>query len=228
MEKNRFVYFFLGKSFHLDHTLCNDSKVSFVTENEFVDIRTWTDSWTILIFLEGAHWSGYFDAYNDIIDISISIFFHPWSSSTDPSSKRTKLYWIWLMSTHDSKFGQLLFHIFSNNTRLDTGHHIILINPFDFIHSCHIYRGNASLLFRIKHQRLCDIGSSSKRNKNNLVLSCCLDQVLGLLVRSNIDDVVNTALKFRSTEKVELLNWVTVRVEYSSSFVSVYLIYFSF
>lgn len=40
MEKNRFVDLLLRKGFHLQHTLGDNSEVSLMTQDEFVDVRT--------------------------------------------------------------------------------------------------------------------------------------------------------------------------------------------
>lgn len=140
-----------------------------------MNIWSWTYSWGILNFLECADRSSNFDANNNIIYVPILILFHSWGSSTHPSSKGAKLDWIWLMSAHYSEFGEFLLHIFPNDSCFDAGNHVILIHPFDLVHSCDIHWNNSPLLLLLAHQWFSDVCPSSEGNQHNVVLSGCLD-----------------------------------------------------
>ena len=43
------------------------------------------------------------------------------------------------MAAHDSIFGQLLFHVFTDDASFNAGHHIIFVHPFDFVHAGHVH-----------------------------------------------------------------------------------------
>ena len=161
-----------------------------MSQNKLMDVWSWTHSRRILIFLESANRCCDFYAHNNIINISIPILLHSGSSSANPSSKRAKLDRIGLMATHNSKLGELFLHIFTNNTGLNTSHHVVLINPLNFIHPGHIDWNNWSLLFCCQHQRLCDVGTPTKGNQNHIMLFCWCYQKLCLLMWGYIYYVV--------------------------------------
>jgi len=144
----------------LDDDFSDDTEISLMAKNEFMNIRTWTNSWWFLMSLEGTNWCSNFYSYNYVINIAISIFFHSWSSCTDPTSKGWELNWIWFMTTTNSKLWEFFFHIFSDNSSFDASHHIVFINPFNFIHSCTVYRNNCSFLTLLAHQAFSNICSS--------------------------------------------------------------------
>lgn len=138
----------------------DDTEIALMAQNKLVHVWTWAYSWRFLLSLESAYWSGDFNTHNNIINISIFIFFHARSSSTDPASQRGELDWVWLMPTDYTKLGELFFHIFPNNSGLNTGHHIVFIDPFNFIHSGTINRNNCSFLALLAHQTFSNICSS--------------------------------------------------------------------
>ena len=143
----------------LDGDFSNDSKISLMTKDKFMDIWAWTNSRRFLVSLESTNWSGDFYSYNNVINISITIFLHSWSSRTNPTSKRWEFNWIWLMATTDSKFGEFFLHILSNDTSFDACHHVVFINPFNFIHSGAVNRNDCSFFTLLTHQTFSDICS---------------------------------------------------------------------
>ena len=56
------------------------------------------------------------------------------------------------MSTHDAELGEFFLHIFTDYSSLDAGHHVIFINPLNFIHSSAIDRNDGSLFSLLTHQ----------------------------------------------------------------------------
>lgn len=225
MEKEGFVDLLLRDRSHLYRAFCDNAKVSLVAQDELVDVWTRADSWRILNFLEGADRCCNLDSDNDIIDVSISILLHARCTSTDPPSKRAKLHRIGLMSDHHSKFAQFLLHILADDACLDTSDHIALINPLNLVHPGHINRYNSPFLVLLTHQRFSDIGTSSEWDQHNIMLLCCLNQVLGLLVRGDIDHIINSPWQFAETQHEEFFERVAVRVEDTGHFIGVYLVY---
>jgi hypothetical protein len=39
------------------------------------------------------------------------------------------------VAANNSKLGEFFLHVLANDTGFDTGHHVIFINPLDFINS---------------------------------------------------------------------------------------------
>lgn len=191
MKNDRFIYSGFWNGFYLQNAFGNDAKIPLMPKNKLMNIRARANSWRVLPFLKSTNGSSNFNANNNIINISILIFLHPRSSGTDPSSQGRKLNRIRLMSTTNTKFRQLLLHILADNTRLNAGHHIVLIHPLNTIHSSHIHRYNRSFLFLIAHKRLSDVSSSTKGNQHNVMLLCCFDEKLGLLVGGYVHYIVD-------------------------------------
>lgn len=227
MEKNWFINFLLRHRSNLDNTLSDDSKVAFMSQDELMNIWSWTDSRTILFFLDGSDRGSNFDADNNVVNIAISVLFHAWGSGAYPSSQRTELDWVWFMSAHHSKFGKLFFHIFSDYTSFNTGHHVILVNPLYFVHSRSVDWNNCSFLLRVKHKRFSYVCSSSKWNQNYIVFFGTLNEVLSLFVTSYVYNVVSSSLKFWCSEVIQFLQGMSMWMENTSRFVSVDLIYSS-
>jgi hypothetical protein len=131
------------------------------------------------------------------------------------------------MATHHSKFGKLFLHIFSDNSSLDTRHHVVLVNPLYFVHSGCVHWNDCSFFLRVEHKRLSYVCASSKRNQYNIMFFGTFNQVLSLLVRSYVYHVVSSFLKFWCSEVIQLLQGMSMRMEYTSRFVGVDLIYSS-
>ena len=110
-------------------------------------------------------------------------------------------------------FGEFLFHVFADDAGLDAGHHVGFINPFDFVHSCHVHRDDGSFLTCLQHERLGDVGASTERDQHDIVFLCCLDQEFSLFVGADVDYVVHAAIEFVVAELVEFLDRVPVGVE---------------
>jgi hypothetical protein len=110
------------------------------------------------------------------------------------------------MSAHDSVFGELLLHIFADNSSFNAGHHVVLVNPLDFVHPGHIHGHDGPLLMGLQHQSLSDVGSSSERNQHNVELLGSLDQELCLFVGSNIHDVIDASVKLGGSQLIKLLD----------------------
>lgn len=125
-----------------------------------MNIRPGRYSRRALIPLKSTNRSGNFDINNNIIDISILIFLHPRCPRAHPSSQGRKLDWVRLMSATNPKFRQLFLHILSNNSSLDTSHHILFINPFYFVHPRHIHRYDCPDFLGFTHQCLSHVGPS--------------------------------------------------------------------
>lgn len=165
-----------------------------------MNIRSWTNSRCLLLFLNSADGSSNFDTNNDIINITIFIFLHTRCSSTNPPTQWWKLDRIRLMPTAYTKFRQLLLHIFANDTSFNACHHVIAIDPFNFVHSCHINWDNSSFLLWSEQEWLCDISATSKRYQYNIVCLCHFDKMLCLLVADYVDNIVNSSWQFRVAE----------------------------
>lgn len=88
---------------YFKYTFSNNTKITFMTEDKLVDIRTWTNPRCLLNFLNSPNWSCNLNSDYDVINISIFVLFHTWSSSTNPSTKWGELYRIRFMSTADSE-----------------------------------------------------------------------------------------------------------------------------
>ena len=161
-----------------------------MTQNELMDVWPWTHSWRILYLLECSNRSGYFYTNYNVVYVAIFILLHSWCSGADPTSEWAKLNGIWFMTTHYSEFRQLLLHIFANDSCFNASDHVILVNPFNFIHPGDIHWHNSPLLFRLAHEWFSDICSTSEWNKYDIVFFCCLNQIFSLLVGNNIDDVI--------------------------------------
>ncbi len=132
------------------------------------------------------------------------------------------------MATAYSKFGQFPFHIFANNASLNAGHHIVLINPLNFVHSGNINWHNSSLFPLIQHEGLGNIGTSPKRNEHNIIFLSHGDQMLSLRVRGNVYDIVDCAGQLAKTEHEQLLQGVPVGVVYARKFRCRNLLHFWF
>ena len=201
MEKDWLIYLFLRNWSNFYDALGNNTKVTLMTKDKFMDIRSRTNSRSELAFLKCTNRGCYLDSDNNIINISISIFFHAWSTGTNPTSQRAELNWIWLMSTHHSVFWQLFFHIFSDNSCFYASHHIIFIDPSNFIHASTINRNDSTGLFCLTHKWFGDICSTSKGNKDNIVTFSCSNKILCLLMRCYIDNIINCSVKLWCSEQ---------------------------
>lgn len=168
VENDWFIYSTFWNRSELDGNFCNDPEISFMTQDEFVDVRSWTDSWRLLLSLESADWCGNFDTNNDIVDVAVSVLFHAWSSGTDPASQGWELNWIWFMTTAYSELWKFLFHIFANDSSLNAGHHVVFINPFNFIHSCAVDWDNGPFFALLTHETFGYVCSSALEIKFTL------------------------------------------------------------
>ena len=56
-----------------------------MSQDEFVHIWAWADSWGFLLSLESTDWGGDFNTHNNIVDVAVFIFFHTGGSGADPA-----------------------------------------------------------------------------------------------------------------------------------------------
>ena len=110
------------------------------------------------------------------------------------------------MSAHDSIFRQLLFHIFADDASLNAGHHIVLIDPFDFVHAGHVNRDDGSFLLGGHHEGLGDVGASSEGNENYVELLGSFYKLFCLFMGGYVGYVVDYSLEFSCSQEIELLD----------------------
>lgn len=122
-----------------NYCLSYDSDIALTSHDQVVNVRsTWNSRlWSYLT--QQTFGSNYRDVLDDIFNISISIFFHSTSPSTNPSSKCAEFHWIWLVTTADTILFKIAFEILALYTSLNASHIILFINPLNCIHSRHIY-----------------------------------------------------------------------------------------
>ena len=168
VENDRFINSTFWNWSKFDGDFSNDTEISFMAQNEFMDIRAWTDSWRFLLSLEGTDRGGNFNADNDIVNVTVSVLFHTWGSGTDPSSERGELNWVGLVAANNSELGEFFLHVLADNTGFDTGHHVIFIDPLDFIHSGTVDWNNGSFFTFLAHETFSDVCSSELRIKITL------------------------------------------------------------
>ncbi len=186
VENDRFVNSALWNWSKFNGDLSNDTEISFMAQNKFVDVRAWTDSWRFLLSLEGTDWGSDFNADNDIVNIAVSVLFHAWGSGTDPTSKRGELNWVWFVAANNSKLGEFFLHVLANDTGFDTGHHVIFINPLDFINSGTVDWNNGSLFAFLTHETFSDVCSSELKIQITLqkeLIRRCVLWPLRLIIR---------------------------------------------
>ena len=116
------------------------------------------------------------------------------------------------MPTAHIELRQLLLHIFADDACLNASHHVVLVHPLDLVHAGHIHRNDGSLLGLSQHQGFGDIGSSSEGDQHDLVFAGHVDEMLGLLVAGDVDNVVDGAGKLGVPQHKEFLEGVAVGV----------------
>lgn len=200
MEDNWIKDSSFGQRTNFNNAFGYNSEVSLVSQNKLVNIRTRWKSWNLLSSIECSDRSRYFYPNHDVINISILVLFHTWSSGTNPTSQTWKLHWIWFMSTHHSKLRKLFLKVFTNYSSFNTSHHVFLIDPFNFVHSGHINRDYHSFLISITQQSFSHIGSPTIRNKNHIKLSCLSNQELCLGMVCNENYHINCSWEFSVSE----------------------------
>ena len=129
------------------------------------------------------------------------------------------------MADHDSEFGEFLLHILADDASLDAGNHVALIDPLDFVHPRHVHRHDRPLLLLLAHKGFSNVSASSEGDQDDVMLLCRLDQVLGLLVRGDIDHIINSPRQLAESQQEEFLQRVAVRVEDARHFIGVNLVY---
>lgn len=122
------------------------------------------------------------------------------------------------MATDNAELTELLLEILTNNPCLHTSHHIILIDPPNFIHAGHIDRHDHPLLSDLAHQGFSDVGASSIGDEHDVVLHCLFNEVFSLLVIDDVDHEVDGPLELAASQNVHLLQGVAVGVVQAGDF----------
>ena len=99
----------------------------------------------MLVLLEDTLGSHESEALDNLLDVTISVLLHSTSSSADPATKSRELRAVWLVTRYNALLLELLLKVLASDSRLDTGYHVVLVNPEDPVHSAHVKRNNHSL-----------------------------------------------------------------------------------
>jgi hypothetical protein len=82
------------------------------------------------------------------------------------------------MAENHTVIFKLSLEILPNDTSLNAGKHVHLVNPLYSVHSRAIERDNHALFLGAEHEGLCHIGATAIRNDGDVMLICKLNNSL--------------------------------------------------